>query len=161
MDSAKNKKTDGSPNLEISLLGERFRLRPSRISDPNGEVAGTADSHLAREAIEWANRQILAAEKRLKDSPSVSPRAHHVALLALVELAHEALSERSRTADSLKGLIERLEKLKALRANSAQPLPNELSGAASDSRPTSSIDSVEANWLEDQPTGASALVPPA
>jgi len=158
MDSTIVEKNESDSALEISLLGERFRLKPTRDRRAGADQGSPDEARLAREAIEWANRQILVAEKRLKSSSTVAPRAHHVALLALVELAHEALIERNRTADSLNGLIDRLEKLKALKA-SASPVAQAVRYQEGASAGT--IESLEASWLEDQPTGASALVPPA
>ncbi len=107
---------------------------------------------MAKEAIDWANRQILAAERRLKTPQNASPRAHHVALLALVELAHEALMERNKTADSLNHLILRLEKLKQLKSQ-GHIAPDLTKPAAA---PTVS----EEQWLSDQPvdSGSSLTV---
>ena len=160
---SKEIKQGESPSLEISLLGERFRLRPTVGGLAREDASAPHESHpqIAREAIEWANRQIHAAEKRLKSSPQSQPRAHHVALLALVELAHEALMERNRTAESLNGLIARLENLKALRASTPGVKPIQTDVPPSGKEVSSLMESAEAVWLEDQPSGAAAFVPPA
>ncbi len=147
--------------LEIRLLGERFRIKPSGQLDLGSESRGVGDQSggIAREAIEWASRQVAAAEARMTAGHEVQPRAHHVALLALVELAHEALLERTKTAQSLDRLIERLEGLKKQksRVDLGSNPPTLVPAAVGQV----SVAADEDSWLQDDPVHAGAPVTPS
>ena len=85
--------------IEIRLLGQRIALK----------TAG--DPELIQEVIQIVSRRIEDAEKRVK-----SGIPHHVALLALLDLAEEHVQAKRRVveqqrqfeakAHELKGLIE-------------------------------------------------------
>lgn len=101
--------------LEITLLGERFRLKPAAA----GVTPAEQEDHdrAVGEAMRWVSRQLVAAESRMGAKAGSRPKAHHVALLAMVELAYEAMQERNRHARALDGLLHRLEKLKSSKSN--------------------------------------------
>ena len=132
-------------NWEVSLLGERFRLKPSGKS--NSGTENPESEQMAQEAIAWVGRQLAAAEARLVNSPAAKPKAHHVALLALVELAHEAMVDRNRHAQALDGLVAKLEKLKSKR----EAPKVQVSTPDMTSIPLEVIEQAEAAWLRDEP----------
>ena len=138
-------------------MGERFRLKPSRSSDSDG-----IDARLASEAIAWVARQIASAEAKLGAGTGSRPKPHHVTLLAMVELAHEAMQERNRHAQALDGLIHRLENLKKNRAKAAaeKAPPNPVVVSAPE-LPDAVIEQADKVWLKDDPAEAGAPLTPS
>ncbi len=140
----------GPTSWEVTLLGERFRLKPSANS--NSQADDPESERLALESIAWVGRQLAAAEARMATAARSKPKAHHVALLALVELAHEAMMDRNRHARALDGLIEKLEKIKTQRHVPRDSIPSdEVKGI-----PLEVIAQAEAAWLQDEPALAGA-----
>jgi|GEM_PF-2701240 len=141
---------------ELALLGERFRVKPSRASDTS-----ETDSRLASEAIAWVARQIASAEAKLGAVSGARPKPHHVALLAMVELAHEAMQERNRHAQALEGLIQRLENLKKNRAKATAEKALPVAVISAPVLPEGVIERAEKVWLKDDPAEAGTPLTPS
>lgn len=148
--------SESTPAWELALMGERFRLKPSRPSNAN-----ETDARLASEAIAWVARQIASAETKLGTGSGSRPKPHHVALLAMVELAHEAMQERNRHAQALEGLIQRLENLKKNRAKAAAEKAALAAVVPAPVLPEAVIEQAEKVWLKDDPAEAGAPITPS
>ena len=86
-----------STPIEIRLLGQRIALK----------TAG--DPELIQEVIQVVSTRIQDAEKRVK-----SGIPHHVALLALLDLAEEHIQARRRVVEHQRQVEEKSRELKSL-----------------------------------------------
>lgn len=86
-----------STPVEIRLLGQRIALK----------TAG--DPELIQEVLKVVTRRIEDAEKRVK-----SGIPHHVALLAILDLAEEHVQSKRRMAEHQKQVEDKTRELKSL-----------------------------------------------
>lgn len=86
-----------STPVEIRLLGQRIALKSA------------GDPELVQEVLQVVTRRIEDAEKRVK-----SGIPHHVALLAILDLAEEHVQAKRRVAAHQKVVEEKSRELKSL-----------------------------------------------
>lgn len=86
--------------VEIELLGQKIVLKSS------GE-----DPELIREVVALASERLKIARQR-SGKGAVAP--HHVALLALLDMAEEYVRARKRSGEYRKAVLEKSERLKSL-----------------------------------------------
>jgi cell division protein ZapA (FtsZ GTPase activity inhibitor) len=86
-----------SQSIEVGLLGQRISLKTQ------------GDPETVKEVVDLVSSKLREAEKRGK-----SPAPHHIALIALMELAHEYIQAKKLVAEHHQAMDEKSRELFSL-----------------------------------------------
>jgi hypothetical protein len=85
-----SKRTEPSAQLELSLFGQKIRLKRKAPS-----TSGTDDPELVEQVVKLVQKKVKEAEAR---APS-NAAPHYVAVMALLDMAGEYLQAKARTEE--------------------------------------------------------------